>query len=526
MASKQKQQSAIEYLMTYGWAILIIVVVLAILFLFNIFNGGIVSANTCLSSTNFACISAPILNSSGYLSVNLGNYGSEVVATGIACTNSSAPAPASFFPLPNIDMQNGLNYTISILCPIPSGIIGTKFNGALWLQYKSVGVSGLVEKITSISVAVSTQNPVSKVSTTSSTSTTTSTSTTSTSIPSTSTTSTSTTSVATTTVYYAMVGISNNQNVITPAPFQVLIDVPSSSYSSYINPNWNNVKFTTSADGAGTALEAWVEENATNTAGSTPVWITLPYGISANGGISISMNFMPTNVMNATCAAGANPETNPSTCDTGEAPNLSATYAQYDNGVQVFNFYDDFAGTALNSHWSVNGGWSYTVNNGLTITQWPGGGGGIYSTTTYAYPMVVDSFADPVITNGVGGVADGAGTSAYSGAGSSQSIGFSNAPSPEAGYGSTNAYGSNYTTSLALYTIEVPSSSIVNYFVGYGKQQTMTSAIPPSPLPVSLVMGYGCCGGSPSPQSYVYWIRERAYPPNGVMPVISFGGVV
>ena len=35
-----KSQSAMEYLMTYGWAILIIAVVLAVLFQLGVFSGG------------------------------------------------------------------------------------------------------------------------------------------------------------------------------------------------------------------------------------------------------------------------------------------------------------------------------------------------------------------------------------------------------------------------------------------------------------------------------------------------------
>jgi hypothetical protein len=37
---------------------------------------------------------------------------------------------------------------------------------------------------------------------------------------------------------------------------------------------------------------------------------------------------------------------------TGEAPNLSASYGQYDNGKYVFNFYDNFAGNTLDSQWN------------------------------------------------------------------------------------------------------------------------------------------------------------------------------
>jgi hypothetical protein len=33
----------------------------------------------------------------------------------------------------------------------------------------------------------------------------------------------------------------------------------------------------------------------------------------------------------------------------GEAPGLSSTYGQYDNGANVFTFYDNFAGTSLST---------------------------------------------------------------------------------------------------------------------------------------------------------------------------------
>jgi len=55
---------------------------------------------------------------------------------------------------------------------------------------------------------------------------------------------------------------------------------------------------------------------------------------------------------------------------TGEAPQLSPTYGQYDDGNLVFNFYDNFAGTSLNPNkWVVvASGLNYTVDNGLRYT--------------------------------------------------------------------------------------------------------------------------------------------------------------
>ncbi|MDE1762596.1 MAG: hypothetical protein KGH78_05440, partial [Candidatus Micrarchaeota archaeon] len=62
-------QSATEYLMTYGWAILIIAVVLGALYQLGLFGTSQNAlAASCLSTAGFLCQN-PTLNSSGYLGV-------------------------------------------------------------------------------------------------------------------------------------------------------------------------------------------------------------------------------------------------------------------------------------------------------------------------------------------------------------------------------------------------------------------------------------------------------------------------
>ncbi len=54
--SKQyRAQSAMEYLMTYGWAILIIAVVLGALFSLGVFNGSSVLGNACVAQSGYLC---------------------------------------------------------------------------------------------------------------------------------------------------------------------------------------------------------------------------------------------------------------------------------------------------------------------------------------------------------------------------------------------------------------------------------------------------------------------------------------
>src|SRR5579875_2512486 len=89
--------------------------------------------------------------------------------------------------------------------------------------------------------------------------------------------------------------------------------------------------------------------------------------VPANGSLTIYLFFYATtqNVLNTT--------------NTGVAPQLTSTYGQYDNGINVFQFYDNFAGTSLSSKWSSfgYGAPTLTVNNGLTISQTGTNWGGV-----------------------------------------------------------------------------------------------------------------------------------------------------
>ena len=67
-----KAQSAMEYLMTYGWAILIIAVVLAALFSLNVFNAGANLGTSCIPSPGFLCQSPVLSGSTGTISFTVG----------------------------------------------------------------------------------------------------------------------------------------------------------------------------------------------------------------------------------------------------------------------------------------------------------------------------------------------------------------------------------------------------------------------------------------------------------------------
>lgn len=158
--------------------------------------------------------------------------------------------------------------------------------------------------------------------------------------------------------YSVLVTLNNTQSSPIHSPFQQLLTINSTKYP--INSNWTNVEF---INATGVPLQAWVENNATNSSRQTQVWVRLNQDIPASGTLKIYMEVLPNNVMS-------------SNGPTGEAPTLSPEYAEYDNGNYVFNSYDNFAGNhtpgsgtgAIDSqlrgvevaHWKVNNGLNWS----------------------------------------------------------------------------------------------------------------------------------------------------------------------
>lgn len=141
---------------------------------------------------------------------------------------------------------------------------------------------------------------------------------------------------------YVPITITNSQTVATGAPFQEYITVNSLSYDQYITGNWMNVEFTEyrPAINGGMPINAWVESNPSNTVMNTNVWVNIPQGIPAQGNTVIYMNFMPKSVMSPSGP-------------TGEAPELSSPNGKYDDIAAVMNkgllyqIYDDHSDSGV-----------------------------------------------------------------------------------------------------------------------------------------------------------------------------------
>ncbi len=147
--------------------------------------------------------------------------------------------------------------------------------------------------------------------------------------------------------------VTNTQSQATPGPYQQEVAWPSTRFTRLEASNLGNMEFMYLN---GTVIPSWLESNPSNTATASVFWLKLE-SIPANSNLVIY-------------AAFADPSVNLMNGNTvGEAPQLSASYAQYDNGANIFPDYWNFAGTSLPSGWvwtnSAAPSGSESVSNGL-----------------------------------------------------------------------------------------------------------------------------------------------------------------
>ncbi len=137
--NKMHSQSAMEFLMTYGWALLIIAVILISLFELGIFN--VFFPNTCVASVGFEC-NTVVLSSSGLLSMNIAQAPLEntrYTITGISCSNGN-----------NLNFV-GVNYTVAtgqvVNVATICNLSGNSASGSIWIQYNTPYASNQIAEV-------------------------------------------------------------------------------------------------------------------------------------------------------------------------------------------------------------------------------------------------------------------------------------------------------------------------------------------------------------------------------------------
>ncbi|MGC8478984.1 MAG: hypothetical protein ACP5NE_03625 [Candidatus Micrarchaeia archaeon] len=156
---EKKAQSAMEYLMTYGWAILIISVVLGALYMMGLFNPSTFISSQCIFPAEFSCLNT-YMSSNGQLTINIEqSTSSPINITAIGC-NTNATTTDMVVESPAVYVPIGSNVTFTgIQCwsgssPY-SGTVGSVFHGYIILNYTNIQtgfphttIASLLQKIT------------------------------------------------------------------------------------------------------------------------------------------------------------------------------------------------------------------------------------------------------------------------------------------------------------------------------------------------------------------------------------------
>ena len=322
-------------------------------------------------------------------------------------------------------------------------------------------------------------------------------------------------------VAYVPITITNSQSSNTPSNFQQMVTVASASYSSYEASNLQNIEFFYAN---GLIVNSWLESGNSNSATSTVYWLNIGPQIPASNSLTVYMGFAPvsSNLFNAVT--------------TGEAPQLSSSYAEYDDGTDVFNNYWNFAGTSLPSGWT-NHGITYVVNNGITASSTAASGYISYG-TALSPGNVIEGYGNlyergSVYWTGIGvmtvPVVNQAG---YQGMAVSTGFGGSGY-FPTGYYQGTQTEGSTVqfvgdtpaTNANQIWSVAFISASSSAYYSNYA-QLGSTLTYPTVSLPLYPAIFESGAYAEAYTFPYVanlQWLRTRAYPPKGVMPSVSFG---
>jgi hypothetical protein len=299
----------------------------------------------------------------------------------------------------------------------------------------------------------------------------------------------------------------SNPTSLPTGTFDLPLTVDSALYANLINANWSNVHAIYAANQ--TPIYSWIETNASNASSNTLLWLRLssiPAGTSE--------------LVDLVCGAKSTFDLSESGY-TGENPLLSPEYAQFDNGWRVFNLYDNFSGSSLGAQWSVQGGWTYSVHDGITFTGTAGSGGYVGSRAVFSPPAAVDFSGDLFENNttATAFIAEGLGSSACTYCDNASVYGWDaqspvGATAPVVESGSLQEFGNAVvrTPQFATFSTVLAANGTDSFTVNYLGAQVLFGGTPTGSQPVGLAMS-GFPAGSFTNAETTHWIRERTPSP-------------
>jgi hypothetical protein len=154
--NSRKAQSAMEYLMTYGWAILIIAVVLGALFSLGVFSGSSFLGTSCIPSSGYLCSNPSWAHGTNNIVVTIGqatgnNWAANSFVVFVPQGTATATGTSSGIPiiagsntavLSSSTFPSGLSQQVTLNAAVSSNAVGASAGGAIWVAYGSTSPPG------------------------------------------------------------------------------------------------------------------------------------------------------------------------------------------------------------------------------------------------------------------------------------------------------------------------------------------------------------------------------------------------
>ena len=318
------------------------------------------------------------------------------------------------------------------------------------------------------------------------------------------------------------------------------------AYQQYETCNLNNAEFFLAN---GTVLNSWMEGNILNeqtanascssdnsanalvNSANVLYWVKIP----TNTFLPADTGTATTNTLYLGWAGNVISTTNTlltNGAGAGEAPQLSSSYGQFDNGNNVFSYYTNFAGNTLPTGWAIFGsGGSVVVNNGITLTQ---------STLDYNEGLSYQS----TTINPQNTILDWFGYS-YEAGGATYALFEANTVSDANPFISSYRIGSQLPAGYYVLTTNASSSISVNLTKSGSNTNNQIFSLWASnsavfgsykyETPISDSNGFIAQNAvytgieaysSPTNSIYAQYIRTRTTPPNSVYPTTTFSSVI
>ncbi len=211
--------------------------------------------------------------------------------------------------------------------------------------------------------------------------------------------------------------------------------------------------------------------------------------------------------------------------NTGEAPQIPcgstptsscSNYGEYDDGVNVFTNYWNFAGTSLPSGWTVPSGSNYQVDNGFIPEPSGGSTTAVYNPNIQETSSIIVEWGINLSSTSYPNDNSEFQLNRYTTSSNMHFLGVQGSDTlSNPNIGATESIASSGVQIFGIWNDE----TAVDWLYNEGILFSTTSATSETDY---LSLGWSYTNNFPT----IYYVRTRAYPPSGVMPSVNFGSVV